>query len=45
MSLRLKNRIFFPFIFIAFILALCGLAWALCTDYYRPVPLMDYVSQ
>src|SRR3972149_7395509 len=45
MFFRLKNRIFFSFICIAFILALCGLAWALCTDYYRPAPLMDYVSQ
>jgi hypothetical protein len=30
---------------IALILALTGLAWALCTDNYRPAPLMDYVSQ
>jgi hypothetical protein len=30
---------------IALILALAGLALALCTDNYRPAPLMDYVSQ
>lgn len=44
MFLKVKNQACL-FLSIALILALAGFAWALCTDNYRPAPLMDYVSQ
>src|SRR4030065_1213812 len=45
MFFRIKTQKFLLFLCIALVLATTGLALALCTDYYRPVPLMNYVSQ
>src|SRR3989304_425354 len=45
MFLRVKTQKYLLFLCTAFVLATTGLALALCTDYYRPAPLMDYVSQ
>jgi hypothetical protein len=45
MFLRLKTQNFLLFLCTVLVLAMTGLAWALCTDYYRPAPSMDYVSQ
>ncbi len=45
MFFRIKTQRFLFFLCTALVLAMTGLALALCTDYYRPAPLMDYVSQ
>jgi hypothetical protein len=45
MFFRLKTQKFLIFLCAALVLATTGLALALCTDYSRPYPLMDYVSQ
>src|SRR4030067_1673430 len=45
MFFRIKTQKFLLFLCIALVLAMTGLALALCNDYYRPAPVMDYVSQ